>query len=290
MRRIVSILLSGAFFFIHAAVQAAGPVSQAQAAVAPPLTVANQEYVFTSPPRETAEKGEEMYKPIAEMLTKATGKKFVYKYPDNWLVYQSEMRAGKYDVIFDGPHFSGWRIRQLQHTPLAKLPQPHVWVVIARADSPTIASVKDLVGRKVCVHAPPNFGTLTLQSLFDNPSRQPYLVEIKGWKEAFQGMVAKRCDGTILPVTNLKNFDEDGKLAKVIHKHQPYPNQAITAGPRITPDMRARIIDALNAPEGKAATAALRERFTKGKDLVPANSEEYMDVSLVLRNYWGFEF
>jgi ABC-type phosphate/phosphonate transport system substrate-binding protein len=130
----------------------------------------------------------------------------------------------------------------------------------------------------------------TLQTFFDNPARQPYIVEIKGWKAAYDGVINGTCEGTILPLTNLKKFDGESKRTKIIHTHRPYPNQAFTTSPRISPELRDRIAAALNSPEGKAVTKALREQFAKGADLVPASKEEYIDVANVLKSYYGFEF
>jgi ABC-type phosphate/phosphonate transport system substrate-binding protein len=264
-------------------------VASNEAVVGNEAAASNEVYTFSSPPREKSAAGEDFYQPIADLLSKATGKKFIYRYPDNWLAYQADMRKGAYDVIFDGPHFVGWRIQQMGHTPLLKLPQPHVWVVITKQGS-RFTAVKELAGRGVCVHAPPNFGTLTLLSLFDNPVRQPHMIEIKGWDSAYKGVVDGKCEATILPATNLKKLDPEMKFSKIIHQHQPYPNQAFTLGPRITPAMHAQILKAMQSEEGKMATKGLREKFCKGENLVAATKEEYADVSQVLKTYWGFEF
>ncbi len=283
-------VLSGLFFCIVVSPVRAAGISDASASVASAKMAASDDvYTFSSPPREKGADGVDFYQPIVELLSKATGRKFVYKYPDNWLAYQAQMRKGAYDVIFDGPHFVGWRIQQMGHTPLLKLPQPHVWVVITKQGS-RFTSIKELAGRGVCVHAPPNFGTLTLLSLFDNPARQPHMIEIKGWESAYKGVVDGKCEATILPATNLKKLDPEQKVARIIHQHQPYPNQAFTLGPRITPAMHEKILQAMMSAEGKLATKGLREKFCKGEDLVVATKAEYVEVALVLKNYWGFEF
>ena len=175
------------------------------------------------------------------------------------------------------------------HTPLLKLPQPLVWVVITKQGS-RYTSVKELAGRGICAHASPNFGTLTLLSLFDNPARQPHMVEIKGWDNAYKGVAEGKCEAAVLPLANYKKFDQEQKVAKIIYQHQPYPNQAFTAGQRVSSVMRDKIVQALMSEEGKIATKGLRDTYAKGEDLVAANKEEYANVALVLKNYWGFEF
>lgn len=271
---------------------ASGLIDDAQGSVRPPqVTSALDVFVFTAPPREkTRAEAEHNYKPIVDLLSKATGKHFVYEFQTNWLSYETDMRAGKFDVVFDGPHFTGWRMLRMGYTPLLRLPQPHVWVVTTLTTSP-YRDIASLAGRRVCVHAPPNFGTLTLLSLFDNPSRIPYNVEIHGWKAGFDGVLKGKCDATILPITNFNTFNAAaGGAERIIFKHDPYPNQAFSASPRVPAEMQHKILEALMSPEGREATKVIRDRFCKGQAMVPATKEEYAQVGLVLRNYYGFEF
>jgi len=76
---------------------------------------------FTSAPRDSAEKEAQSFSG-GDLLTKATGQKVRFLHGDNYLVYQSEMRKGTYDIVFDGPHFVSWRMTKLQHVPLVKFP------------------------------------------------------------------------------------------------------------------------------------------------------------------------
>lgn len=248
------------------------------------------EFTLTSAPRGEASKENEVYQPIADYLSKVTGEKVVYQYSENWLSYTSNMQKGAYDIVFDGPAFVSWRVHKLQHVPLVKLPQPMVWAVVKNPAAEQVKELKNLAGRTVCVHAPPNLGTLTLLSLFSNPVRQPVLVEIKGWKAAFNGVVDRKCVGTVLPLSNLKEFDPDMKKTVLLYQHKPYPNQAFTVSPRIPPDMQEKISQALLSDAGKLATRKLRDEYAKGKDMVRANKEEYFGIDDVLKDSRGFEF
>ena len=268
----------------------AAGIGEAQASMRPVNEIPRQFFVFSAPPRETEAEGKAIYRPIAELLMRATGREFIYRHPGNWLTYQKDMTEGNYDLIFDGPHFVSWRIQQIGHTPLLKLPQQHIWMVITRAKETRVKELSDLAGRKVCVHAPPNFGTLTLLSLFPNPARQPYMINIRGWKNAYNGVIEGKCEGAILPITHYKKLDPETKHTRLLHQHTPYPNQAFTAGPRLDPKMREVIVKALMSDRGKQATANLRKRFCKDKDIVPASNEEHKDIALVLKDYIGFEF
>ncbi len=94
--------------------------------------------VFSAPPRESQAGGADSYAPLAQYLSKVTGQKVDYKYSDNWLSYQKEMQKGTYDLVFDGPHFVGWRMAKLGHVPLVKFPGNLSFVVIVKqADTRT---------------------------------------------------------------------------------------------------------------------------------------------------------
>jgi len=239
------------------------------------------EFVFSAPPRGSYSEEVALYQPIVEYLSRVTGRKFRYQYSDNWLSYSKDMTNGGYDLVFDGPAFNGWRMEKMSHTPLIKLPEDFVFVVIARKDNQQVTELKQLAGRKVCVHAPPNLGTLTLLSQFDNPARQPSIVEIKGWDVAYQSVADGKCAGTVLPIKNMEKMDKG--LVKVLYKHRALPNQAFSAGPRIPAEMQARIKHALLSDEGRAATAKLRATYA-GKDFVPATAEEYAGLGMLLKD------
>ena len=140
--------------------------------------------VFSAPPRETEEDGIRTYQPIAEYLSRITGKTIVYKHPSDWLTYQTEMQRGSYDLVFDGPHFTSWRISNLQHSTLVKIADEHAFAVVVRKDDNRITDIKQLAGQRVCGMDPPNLGTLTVLNLFDNPARQPLIINNVGWTKA----------------------------------------------------------------------------------------------------------
>lgn len=250
--------------------------------------VAYADYLFTAPPRETSDRGNEIYGPIADYLSRATGETFIYRHPGNWTEYSRGMQSGEYDLAFDGPHFVSWRIKHIDHDIVVKLPQLHIWRVIARNDNPRISSMDDLVGRKVCAPKSPNFGMLTMMSHFSNPDRQPVHVITKGWKDGFDGVMQGKCEATVLPKTNHRKFDSSLSKSKAVHTHLPYPNQAFTAGPRLSSGLKLKVTEALLSDDGQKALSKLRERFTRGARLVSAENEEYEGISMVLKRASNF--
>ena len=242
--------------------------------------------VFTAPPRETPEQGKEIYQPIAEYLSKVIGKKIVYRHPGTWGVYRTEMLKGSYDLIFDGPHFNSYRMEKLSHNILVKIPERHEFVVIVRKEQ-KFSALSQMAGYTFCTHAPPNLGTLVLLSQFDNPARQPVIINTNGWENIYEGVVSGKCVGGVLPVANLKTHAHPD-VTRVVFKTGELPNQAFSAGPRISPQDQARIAAALTSPDAAAPTAKLRAAYRVGDSFALANNQEYRGLAVYLRNEWGY--
>ncbi len=249
------------------------------------------EFIFTSPPREKPAEGKAMYGPIADFLTRKTNHTFTYKHPDNWLSYMKGMRMGEYDLAFDGPHFVSWRVAALQHTPLVRLPGKLVFVVISRKDNAKAATLKELAGRPICGHAPPNLATLTMQDQFQNPARQPSVVVVRGFKNVYKAMLKGKCDAAVIPakVYDKLNKKDEQKQTQILFRSTGLPHQAISASPKIPEDVQQAIRAALLSPEGVAATKNLRKRFAGGKEMIATDRADYEGYGFLLSDFWGFE-
>lgn len=258
--------------------------AEAFAAIAPSNTeIGNglgNTLILSAPPRGTLADETQNYQPVADFLSRIVGKKVVYQYSDNWLSYTSDMTKGKFDFVFDGPHFNGWRMENQNHTPLVKLPEDFIFVVVVKADNASIQDMKKLAGRRICAHAPPNLGTLTMLKQFDNPSRQPLIIEVQGWDKSYNSLMAGKCVATVIPLKIKEKMDK-GNLTKILYRSQALPNQAISAGPRVAPEIQTKLKQALLSEEGKAATAKLRSAYA-GKDFVSATREEYAGLGIYL--------
>jgi ABC-type phosphate/phosphonate transport system substrate-binding protein len=245
-------------------------------------------YVFSAPPRESAQAAAEIYGPIAEYLSAITGKQVVYRQPANWLAYQAEMRKGDYDLVFDGPHFNAWRAANLQHNILVKAPGEHSFVVVVKKDNDKVRELKQLTGRGICGMSPPSLGTLTVLNEFENPMRQPLIVSTDSWDNIYRGMQTGRCTAAILPSRNLAVLDPQGTATRVLFKAKAYPNQAFSAGPRVAPEDQVKIARALSAPNARTATAKLREAYALNGDFQATTKDEYAGVASILKDTWGY--
>ena len=245
--------------------------------------------VLGAPPRDSAEEGNKRFGPIAAFLSQVIGRKVVYKHPITWGGYQADMQNGAYDLLFDGPHFVSWRIENLRHNALVKLPGEPLYVVgFVRSDNTRVRNIQQLVGQSVCAHAPPNLGTLTLLRAFDNPSRQPMVVTTEGFGKIYTGVLEGKCVAGIVPKKNLLMKDKVAKSTRVIFEHSPFPEQALTAGPRLSIDEQAEIAVALMSSAVQAAFPDFREAYALNGSFVRARNSEYAGFGSYLKPVQGF--
>jgi ABC-type phosphate/phosphonate transport system substrate-binding protein len=247
--------------------------------------VADDVLIFSAPPQETPEEGARIYEPVAKFLARITGKRVVYRHPDNWLSYQTEMIKGGYDIIFDDPHLISWRLQNLQHNVLAQLGDDHTFAVIVRKSDTRTIGLKQLIGRGVCAIDPPNLGTLEVLAQYENPLRIPAIMTGESWNDVYQSVaVGRRCTAGILPVANLRQYDPAGLTMRVLYKTRPLPNEGFSAGPRVSPQDQARIAAALLSPEAAPATEALRSFFGAQKGFVSASRGEFAGLEDYLKD------
>ncbi len=250
--------------------------------------LAEEPLVLAAPPRDTAEEGQRRFGPVAEYLSKVLGRRVVYKHPTTWGGYQADMQRGAYDIVFDGPHFNGWRVEKLQHNVLVKLPGDFVYTAVVRKDNAAFAQLKQLAGRRICAHAPPNLGTMIMYREFDNPARQPVVIETDGYDKIYQALLDGKCDAAMLPLKHVQKKDRNGERVRIVFQSRPLPQQAVSAGPRLSAAEQAKLAEALLAPEAAAPLARVRETYGLGKGFVAAKSDEYTGLGEYLRDVWGY--
>lgn len=256
-----------------------------------PLAVPAQDaapFILSAPPRDSATEGQSRFGPIAAYLSEVIGRKVVYEHPLTWGAYQADMQKGRYDLVFDAPHFNGWRLEKLGHQMLVKIPGDYTYVAFVRSDNRKITDLKQLAGHKICAHAPPHLGTLILYSQFDNPSRQPSIIVRNGYDRVYQSLLKGECEAAMLSLRHLEKFDNGGQRTRIVYRHRALPNQALSAGPRLSVEEQTKIAEALVSPASEKATATFRAVYGGGKGFARAANVEYAGLGTYLRNQWGY--
>lgn len=243
--------------------------------------------VFSAPPRETPAEGARLYQPLADYLSQALGRRVTYRHPGTWGAYRTEVLQGKYDLVFDDPHLTGYHAEKRGYHGIAKFFEDFRYAVVVRSDY-AFENIARLRGQTFCTFAPPNLGTLVLLSLFDNPVRQPVLVSVNSWEEAYQGVVSGQCVGGVIPLPMARKLDPDNRQLRVVFNSTEFPHQAVSAGPRLSAKERNLIRAALTGSGAVGPTAKLRAQWNTPNGFVAAGNEEYTVLSDYLGGEWGF--
>lgn len=244
------------------------------------------ELIFTAPPREKPAAGAKVYGPIAQHLSQIMKTKVTYKHPGNWLNYQREMRDGKYDIVFDGPHFASWRMAHVGHDMVAKLPGKLIFFLVKKKGDKSINTINDLIGKRICGISMPNLSTLSVLNAYPNPVRQPVIIGVKGgMKGVAKSYKKNRCSAYVFrdKFFMKKLPPEIRNSLQIIYKSKPLPNQVISAGQRVTPAQKKAITHSLTVGNGVASTKGLRKRFAgKARSLLKASNGEFKNHNLLL--------
>ncbi len=245
-------------------------------------------YTLMAPPRQGRAAAMATFGPIAAYLTHTTGKPFVFHYVNNWLTYLQDVKTNKAAIFFDGPSFIGWRVAHWHDYAAVALKGRLNFVVVAKAQRGAPTKIKDLVGRGICAFSPPNLGTLTLDSLFPNPDRQPYIVVIHTFPGGIHKILAGKCVAAIEPLPVYKRMAAafPGKI-RIFYKVPPLPNQAFSISSRVPTALRHKIETAFLSPKGLAATKTLRDLFGH-KVLVKVKNSSYVPEQKLLDAMAGF--
>ena len=76
--------------------------------------------IFGVPPLETQIDRQDVYRPIVDYLSQLLRRPIQYEVSADWLTYQRDMREGRYDLVFDGPHLVARRITHSYHEALVR--------------------------------------------------------------------------------------------------------------------------------------------------------------------------
>jgi len=246
-----------------------------------------KDLILTAPPREKSEAGAKLYGPLAQHLSKLLDRNVKYEHPGNWLNYQREMRADRYDIVFDGPHFASWRMVHLNHDALVKLPGSLQFYLLTHRSESDIRSTDDLVGQKICGIAPPNLSTLSIIASFNNPVRQPVVTAVRGGMPAVvKAFDAGHCRAAVVRNTyyHKKMTDKERERFRIIYEANPLPNQSITVSRRVNDREKLLIRRSLTNGDGVVASKAILTRFggKQTKAFVLAKADEFTGINGLL--------
>ena len=248
---------------------------------------ANDELVLMVQPILSQEKTIKAFQPLADYISKITGKKCVIRALPNFFSYWDTIRrVGSYDLVLDAAHFTDYRARKMNFEILAKIPDTVSYSLIV-PESTLIFDPIELTGKTIASLGPPSIGAARLSAMFPNPLRQPIIVEVSSSEEGMDLLVNGRVHAAILPTPLVsRRMSGDGGIA-VVTTTEPIPHIAISASPRMSKAMRDRIRSALiTADKNEEGRKMLKGIGFPKFD--PATPEIYADQSNILKEFWGY--
>jgi len=249
---------------------------------------ASDALIFSTAPTQTPVKTKELYQPLVDHLAKVTGREIHLKPARNFLEYTSNMQKGKYDILFDGPHFVSWRIAQRNHKVVAKLPGDIRFVVVGRDDA-NIRDYRSLSGKKVCAFESPNLLSLGFLDLYSSPGSQPILVRVKSFQDSLDCVKKGKGVAAIMhdEFWERRTAEQKQGLELLYETDKPYPHRAFSVSNRVDVKTREIIIKALMSKAGALSGQAVLQHF-RSKQFAPASSEEYHGMEALLKPVWGY--
>lgn len=227
----------------------------------------------------------ETFQPLADYVSELTGRPCTTRTPPNFPAYWEAVRHNGYDLAFDAPHFTDYRIRKFGFVALAKTPDTASYSLVMRDDA-RARDPASLVGKRVATLGLASIGTLRLNALFPNPYRQPVVVEIPNSKSGLDLLLKKSVEAAFLPTAAIgSRIGPRG--AVVVLTTEPIPRLVFSASPNLgrelTEKIRTGLLQANTTSPGRAMLRAI------GIDFLDATTnEEFANQSYVLRGYWGY--
>lgn len=259
----------------------------AWALLASPLALAaNDELVLAIQPVLSEAKTRAAFQPLADYLTKTTGRKTVLLSRPNFLAYWDSIRRGSgYDLVLDAAHFTDYRASKFGFAVLAKIPDSVSYSLIVSDQNP-IFDPGELIGRRIATLGTPSIGAARLNALYPNAARQPITIEVDSAEEGVALLRNNRVEAAILPTPIVAQQMQNGGISVVLTT-EPIPHIAVSAAPTLDPATREAVrnalLDAANTTEGQAMLQKIGfPRFD------PASAAIYAGQSRILREYWGY--
>jgi len=247
--------------------------------------------VFSAPPRGSEAEERATYEPLVKAISKTINEKVTYVYPRNFIQYSVNMQKGHYDIVFDGPHFSEWRVVNLHHTLLVNLPEHLQFLVVTPKGRIHVNTMHDLVYEKICAQVTPQLGTLMLLENYSDKATEPRLHLVKGEDKVFTEFTQGQCTAAVLrDKTFYKMSKAERANYKIIYTSPLAPNDAITANNKLNINQKKKLVALLTNPKAMKVAAPIFRRFSReAVAFNVAKPDEFRGLDQLLQLAFGWE-
>jgi hypothetical protein len=247
-------------------------------------SAAATDYSVTVEPNYPPAQAQQVYAPLLAYLSKATGQHFVLKTSANYHVYWRDLRSNvDTDFAFEEAHFTDYRINRQRFTPLVRTIDPTKFVLLVDSSNAN-GGANGLIGRRVASMSAPSLGYLLLGELYKNPIAQPEIQSAAAsWKDGVEMVFAQESDGAMVPGYIAATYPNLVSVAT----SRDFTGRAFSASPKVPPDVRKKVTDALLAlHKNPALFDVISELGTT--QFVPATAAEYAGNERLLRGVFGY--
>ncbi len=241
-----------------------------------------EEYTLLIFPVLPQEQIQKTYQPLVKYLSAETGHHFTIHTTTNFLGHWETIKKGKYDLMLDGPHFTGFRLKKLNYKVLARFPDSVSYTLVA-GENQMVLEAEELIGKIIATTPSPALGALRLYELYPNPLRQPQIMEANDSTTAVDYVLRGKADAAIIPASMVNNYPQ---LSTVLNTEQ-VPAPALSASPEMAAEVQQQITKALleadQSTEGKKALEAIKIARFEASD-----GKEYLPYTMLLKGVWGY--
>lgn len=240
-------------------------------------------YTLAIEPSDSPSRLQQLYRPLADYLSRNTGETFEVQLAPNFLAYwQRVKKGGVYDFIIDSAHMTDYRIKEQQFVPLMR-GADNVTYSVVTLKSGANTEPKALVGKNIASLGPPSMPYLLFHKLYPNPLRQPKLVPVDGASAAIDELRSGKAVAAVIPTRVAQQTDD----VIVIAETEAVPNLALSAAPTVPAHLQARVVEALNNASSDPEIVELLQNLGIS-EMISVNAADYQGQASLLEGMWGF--
>ncbi len=235
-------------------------------------------------PNYPPDRAAEVYKPLVEYLSKASGHDIQLLTPRNFHFFWRDIRQNvAVDLMFTEAHLTDYRAKRFATVPFVRTAERTSYsIVTCMPTGPT--SLKDLVGASVVTMPSPSMGYALLTQYFPNPVSQPNILSSAvSWRDGVEMACAEETQAAIVPTWLRQQYPN----LTVIETSASFPGPAISASATLDPAVRDSIKTALlKLHEDPTLYEVLNELgITKFEE---TSAAEYDGAEQVLKGVYGY--
>jgi hypothetical protein len=242
------------------------------------------DYTVSVEPNYPPAQAQQVYQPLLNYLSKATGQRFILRTSGNYHVFWRDLRgATPVDFAFEEAHFTDYRINHQRFIPLARVADPTKFILLVDPSN-AAAGANGLIGRRIASMSAPSLGYLLLGELYKNPIAQPEVQSAAAsWKDGVEMVFAGETDAAMVPGYIAQTYPNLTSVAT----SREFVGRGFSASARVPADVRKKVADALLRLNRDPSSHDVLDEIG-ATQFVPATAADYAGNERLLRGVFGY--